>query len=160
MKSKNLIIAFISISTAALIVSSFAVFTVARVYIGSLDSGTEGTDAPPETSLAPDLTESLPTVNGRPETETTEETDGVGKTDGNTDTEAAASPEETGDIQPSGFILTLAKDRLVIVCGSEKLYERIIDGNDIRENDRKRLQKGIEFNDLDSAMSAVYDLIS
>ncbi len=155
MNAKKLIIAFVTVSVAALIVSAFAVFTVARTYSRSLSTEAETAPPPPETTSEPEETQALPTVNDHPETDGTE---AAGE-------ETAAAPETTCPEEttaaPRLFTLTLSDGRLIITSPEgERVYERMIDEGGIRSGDRKLLAEGIGFKDLDGAMSAVYDLIS
>lgn len=161
MNSKNLIISFVTVSIAALIVSAFAVFAVARRYAAELaEKGTEETVSTPETTEIPDesIPDTIPTEP--PETqvepmETTAEEDITASvTEEITETQAVTSASEA-------FILSLSGDRLVISDPSGKtVYERIINATELHEKDREALLSGIEFPDSESAMSAVYDLIS
>lgn len=153
MKSKSLIITFVCISIVALIVSAFAVFTVARAYSHGLHGGTETTLPFPAESDASQSSASLPTGATEPETE-------ASGSDDVSDTTSTSEPNETSQPEPQAFFLSLKEGRLVISRGGERLYERIIDENDLHKKDRELLQKGIEFTDYEKAMSAVYDLIS
>ncbi len=155
MNSKKLIIAFMTVSVAALIVSALAVFTAARTYSRRLSPTADTAEAPsPETSEIDTTTEALPTINDHPETEISTEPE--------TSEEAPETsiPEETS-AEPKGYTLSLSEGRLIITSpAGEKAYERIINEKDIREADKRSLLKGIEFGDLEGAMSAVYDIIS
>lgn len=161
MSSKNLIISFVTVSVAALIVSAFAVFTVARRYAAELtDSGTGESITAPESAEDPitgcAVTESASTAET--EEEASEELPAE-------DITASASEEitetETVTTASEYFTLSLLDDRLVISDPSgEVVYERIINASRLREADRKALLSGIEFPDAGSAMSAVYDIIS
>ena len=169
MNSKKLLIAFTAVSIAALIVSSFAVFAVARTYSASLAK--DRTEAQAEDITPPEISASIPaesephetcdTTTASTEAETTETTV-------STETTALAAPtdttadSETADVtEKVGFKLSLSGGRLVILSpDGESVYERIIDESDLRTKDRDALLAGIYFPDLNDAMSAVYDLIS
>ncbi|MGM9643151.1 MAG: hypothetical protein ACI3XI_08080 [Eubacteriales bacterium] len=153
MKSKSLIITFVCISIVALIVSAFAVFTVARAYSHGLQGGTETTLPVSEYSDTPDSTAAVPTGGGDPETETAE-------ADETSKAAESSEQDDTAQPAPQNFVLILKDGRLVVSRGEDKLYERIINENDLHEKDRDLLQKGIEFSDFEKAMSAVYDIIS
>ncbi len=155
MNSKKLIIAFMTVSVFALIVSALAVFTVARTYSQSLITEEQTTPPATETISKPEESEALPTVNDHPETEEISETAPV--------TEAPETTKTSGETSAprSLFSLTLSGGRLIITSPEgKKVYERIIDESDIRQKDKELLLEGIEFEDLEGAMSAVYDLVS
>ena len=165
MNTKNLIVAFITVSVAALIVSAFAVFAVARSrYETMLASATEAEDirteeptrapettAAPETSALPEDTseitesETLPQESEAPEESTAENTTVV---------------EET-TVVPFGYTLKLDGNRLIISApDGTSVCERIIDTSSLHPKDREALTSGIVFSDEKSAMSAIYDIIS
>ena len=165
MNTKNLIVAFITVSVAALIVSAFAVFAVARSrYETMLASATEAEDirteeptrapettAAPETSALPEETseitesETLPQDTEAPEESTAENTTVV---------------EET-TVVPFGYTLKLDGDRLIISApDGTSVCERIIDTSSLHPKDREALASGIVFSDEKAAMSAIYDIIS
>ena len=165
MNTKNLIVAFITVSVAALIVSAFAVFAVARSrYETMLASATEAEDirteeptrapettAVPETSALPEETseiiesETLPQETEAPEESTAENTTVV---------------EET-TVVPFGYTLKLDGNRLIISApDGTSVCERIIDTSSLHPKDREALTSGIVFSDEKSAMSAIYDIIS
>lgn len=170
MNSKNLIVTFVAVSAAALIVSSLAVFTVARRYAAELfASRGEEIAQPPGTSSAPDEGISQPAANVRPESDaaaseesTAEQETEAAPVTSETACEAteAAEAAEAADTSPS-FTLILSGDRLVILSPEgERVYERIVNAAELREGDRAVLTSGISFPDAEDAMSAVYDLIS
>ena len=177
MNSKSLIISFVAVSVAALIVSSFAVFAVAKTYAVFLADSEDDSgifvDAeeiiPPEMSAVsvPDAsvaetnqyevsTESEETASQTETTETMTEPEIV--------TSAEESPQtdaETAPPAPVGFILSLSGGKLIITSpDGEAVYERIIEISDLLAKDRDALLSGIDFPELADAMSAVYDLIS
>ncbi len=166
MNSKNLIIAFVAVSIAALIVSSLAVFTVARTYGIETAAGEDEIPIAPETESSPDETESLPTVIIPPPSDTQTETDTEAMTE-NTDLPGSTASEQTSETAaetsslPTAHILKLSGSRLVIFSPEgQTVYERITDPSDMHKKDREALLTGIAFPDLESAMSAVYDIIS
>ena len=170
MNSQKLLIAFTAVSIAALIVSSFAVFAVAKTYSASLARNVTGGEA--EDISPPEISASLPAESGFDET-----TDTAAESETATLTEDISEPtatesetvladvtaeettaEVTGNI---GFTLSLSEGRLVIRgADGGTVYERIIDESDLRHNDRNALIEGIDFPELADAMSAIYDLIS
>ena len=167
MNSKKLLIAFTAVSIAALIVSSFAVFAVARTYSASL--ARDNTEAQAEDISPPEISASIP-----PESDTCETTPAP-STDASTDVTSAIAetsteatvPEDTTEEETAAvteavsFTLSLSEGRLVILSPEgESVYERIIDESDLHPKDRDTLLAGIYFPDADTAMSAVYDLIS
>ena len=169
MNSKKLLITFAAVSVAALIVSSFAVFAVARTYSTALlRNQTEG-----EIIALPEISASLPEESiSRSDTASQETSECETSTEANDEitvsaTEEATSSETTEEETPEqtissvGFTLTLSDGRLIIrTPEGEIVYERIVDESDLRTKDRDALKAGIDFPDQDDAMSAVYDLIS
>lgn len=167
MNTKNLIIAFITVSVAALIVSAFAVFAVARSrYETMLASATEAEDirteeltrtpetsAAPETSAIPEATSIITETEAETlplETEAPEES---------SETTGADTEEITSNV--SGYTLKLEGDRLVVRApDGEPVCERITDTSSLHPRDREALASGITFSDEQSAMSAIYDIIS
>lgn len=174
MNTKNLIIAFITVSVAALIVSAFAVFAVARSqYETLLASATEAEDIRTEEVVKTPETPSSPETSSKPETSsvpqtTSEITEATESETLHTETEAPAESSEvissnTGESTsvPSGYTVKLEGDRLVVrTPDGEPVCERIINAASIHPKDREHLQKGISFSDESAAMSAVYDIIS
>lgn len=159
MNSRNLIVAFVTVSIAALIVSCFAVISVARTYSAALASEREAesvavreqTSEPPKeaTEKTPETEETT-----REETSTSPETSAVPDT-----TEAESVTESTE--KASDFVLSFASDRLIIRDPEgNAIYERLIDRSYLHPKDLEALLIGISFPDNESAMSAVYDLIS
>lgn len=176
MNSKKLMIAFVAISIAALVVSSFAVFAVARTYNTVLSNGSSeviGEDIAP-----PEVSPSLPAETAEFDEETTPATDAENVSDTLTETaetsdlaettetevlssEVTAAKEIPEATEATGFTLKLAGGRLVILSpDGESVYERIIDESALHPKDRNTLISGAVFPDLPQAMSAVYDLIS
>ena len=51
-------------------------------------------------------------------------------------------------------------DIVILSPEGEEVYERIVDQNGFHPKDREALSSGIDFSELEEAMSAVYDLIS
>ncbi len=171
MNSKKLLIAFTAVSIAALIVSSFAVFAVARTYSAAL--AREQTEAQAEDITPPEISASLPAesdfyeITSPPETESitateVEGTSALSETTTETvSTEVTTEETSTEVTEKVGFTLSLSGGRLAILSpDGESVYERIIDESDLRPNDREALLAGIDFPELEDAMSAVYDLIS
>ena len=155
MNSKRLIIAFFAVSLTALTVSCFAVISVARTYNSMLaaEEILHETRVPPETSYVFDITE----VIEIPDSTSAEEDITVSLTEEAT-TEDITTEEVTS---PSLFTLVIDSDRLVILSPEgERVYERITDAERIHPKDLEVLLTGISFETLDSAMSAVYDIIS
>lgn len=165
MNTKNLIIAFITVSIAALIVSAFAVFAVARsrslALLASVTEAeeirTEEVTKAPETTASPE-TESVPETTSEitesetlpPETETAEES-----------TEAISTDTEESTSALPGYTLKLEGDRLVVRApDGTPVCERIIDVSSLHPKDRQALDAGIVFSDEKGAMSAIYDIIS
>ncbi len=165
MNTKNLIIAFITVSVASLIVSAFAVFAVARSrYETMLASATEAEDirteaatkspettAAPETSSAPDETfEITESETLQQETDAPEES-----------SEEILTDAEESTSAPSGYTLRLEGDRLVVTApDGTPVCERIIDASSLHPKDRESLDSGITFSDEKGAISAIYDIIS
>ncbi len=165
MNSKNLIVAFVTVSIAALIVSAFAVFSVARTYSAALASAeAEETVSVPEITDAPSAETSRPAVTGALETEATDaevtsSSPDMTEESGTDISETVSVPEITAENEL--FTLILTDSRLVITDASGgRLYERIIDASRLHPKDLEALLAGIAFPDQASAMSAVYDLIS
>ena len=165
MNSKKLLIAFTAVSIAALIVSSFAVFAVARTYSASL--ARERTELEAEDITPPEISASIPAESDYFDETSSPETEAADTTAlPETTAEAAATNVTTEDTtaevtEKTGFTLSLSGGRLVILSpDGESVYERIIDEDDLRQNDRNSLLAGIDFPELSDAMSAVYDLIS
>ena len=128
MNTKNLIIAFITVSIAALIVSAFAVFAVARSqYSALLASATEAEDIRteeiqemPEASAVPQTSEISETTSDITETEAL--TEGTEIPEESSEENTSVAEEST--ISPSGYTLKLEGDRLIVtapdgepVCG-------------------------------------------
>lgn len=165
MNTKNLIIAFITVSIAALIVSAFAVFAAARSqYSALLASATEAEDIRteeiqemPEASAVPQTSEISETTSDITETEAlTEETEIPEES-----SEENTSVAEESTISPSGYSLKLEGDRLIVTApDGEPVCERITDASSLHPRDREALDSGITFPDEKSAMNAIYDLIS
>ncbi len=167
MNSQKLTVAFVAVSIGALIVSSFAVFAVARTYSASLARETEEDLAevitPPELSASVPAESPPPEVTSPPsaESEAAETTAGTETTEEIFETEK--SVEETAAVQTEAavFTLTLSDGRLIILSPEgEAVYERIIDPSSLHPKDRDALFSGMDFSDLDESMNAVYDLIS
>ncbi len=165
MNSKKLLIAFIAVSIAALVVSSFAVFAVAKTYSAAL--ARERTEGEAEDITPPEISASLPAESdlyeetSSPETDAAE-TSALPETTTETVSTEVTTEDTTAEVtEIVGFTLSLSGDRLVIVSpDGESVYERIIDESDLHPNDREALLAGIVFPELSDAMSAVYDLIS
>ena len=165
MNSKKLLIAFTAVSIAALIVSSFAVFAVARTYSAAFarDRTEEAEDiAPPEVSASIPAESDPIEVTTAPCIEGDTETEAAGTSEIPDATAEATTEEEPAELtEKSCFTLSLSGGTLVITSpDGEEVYKRIIDESDLRQNDREALLAGIEFPALSDAMSAVYDLIS
>lgn len=167
MNSKKLMIAFIAVSIAALIVSSFAVFAVARTYSTSLmrdesDSLAEEITPPQISVSAPAESTSLDALSTPPsETEAAETSDTHETTAEIDEAESTAAETTISLTEPAFFRLTLSGERLVILSPEgEEVYERIVDQYGFHPKDREALSSGIDFSELEEAMSAVYDLIS
>ena len=170
MNSKKLMIAFVAVSIAALIVSSFAVFAVAITYSASL--ARDNAESPSEDIAPPEISASIPAesvpleIVSEPSTEADSSEESEESTVPET-TDEVTSTEETEEIttdrqtEPSGFILKLSGSRLSILSPEgEIVYERIIDPTGLHPKDREALSTGIDFPELAVAMSAVYDIIS
>ena len=161
MNTKNLIIAFITVSIAALIVSAAAVFAAARSqYAALLTSATEK-EITEESIIEAPKTSSAPETTCAPET-TFEETSAPESTvlfEEITSAITSAVPEET--TAPSAFMLKLEGERLVIFDPvGNKIYERIINVSSLHPKDLEALEEGIAFSEESKAMSAIYDIIS
>lgn len=165
MNTKNLIVAFITVSVAALIVSAFAVFAVARSrYETMLASATEAEDIRTEEATKSPETTAATETSALPEetSETTESETLPQQTEAPVEStaEVTTAVEETTAV-PSGYTLKLAGDRLIISApGGASVCERIIDASSLHPKDREALSSGIVFSDEKSAMSAIYDIIS
>lgn len=161
MNSRNLIISFVTVSVAALIVSSFAVFTVARRYASELtEKGAEESISIPEATQTPEESTAEAVSTDEPETE--EESS---ETSAEAELTVSATEEitETAEVTSVSehFVLSLSGDRLIITSPTgETVCERIIDTSDLHPKDKEALLSGMEFPDKNAAMSAVYDLIS
>ena len=164
MNSKKLMIAFVAVSIAALIVSSVAVFAVARTYSAALarDNGSPAEDITP-----PEISASIPAESAPIEVLTdlpteAEETSEIPEiTDEDTSAEETTESTTAAVTEAAAFTLTLSEGRLVILSPEgAAVYERIIDSSDLHPKDREALSSGIDFPDLAEAMSAVYDIIS
>jgi cytoskeletal protein RodZ len=159
MNSRNLIVAFVTVSIAALIVSCLAVISVARTYTAALASEreAESVSVREQTSEPPkEVTEKTPETEEttREETSTSPESSTVTDT---TETESVTESTE----KASDFVLSFASDRLVIRDpAGNVIYERLIDRSGLHPKDLEALLIGISFPDNESAMNAVYDLIS
>ena len=159
MNSRNLIVAFVTVSIAALIVSCFAVISVARTYSAALASEREAESvAVREQTSEPrdEVTEKIPET----EESTLEETSTSPETSIESDTTEAESVTESTE-RSSDFVLSFASDRLIIRDPEGNvIYERLIERSYLHPKDLESLLIGISFPDNESAMSAVYDLIS
>ncbi len=167
MNSQKLMVAFIAVSIAALIVSSFAVFAVARTYSASLarDTGEALAEVitPPEISASVPAESTPPEVTSPPSTESeTAETSEAPETPAEVvETEKTVEEMTAEQTEAAVFTLTLSDGRLVILSpDGEAVYERIIDPSSLHPKDRDALSSGMDFSDLAESMSAVYDLIS
>ncbi len=165
MNTKNLIIAFITVSVAALIVSAFAVFAAARSqYAAMLASATEAEDIRTEEVIKIPETTASPETSSTPET--TSETTEIETLPAETEAPAVSSEDISTDTEettaaPSGYTLKLEGDRLVVKTPEgTPVCERIIDASALHPKDRAALEAGISFSDESSAMSAIYDIIS
>ena len=165
MNSKKLMVAFVAVSIAALIVSSFAVFAVARTYSASL--ARDDCDTPTEDIVPPEISASIPADSEPPELTTEPATEAESaETTAPTETTAEVdevSIDETTDAETGAtvFTLKLSDGRLVILSPKgEAVYERIVDPSSLHPKDRDALYLGMDFPELAEAMSAVYDLIS
>lgn len=161
MNSRNLIISFVTVSVAALTVSAFAVFTVARRYAAELtERSAEKSISAPESTEAPEESAADTVSTNEPETE-----EGSSETSAEAELTVSATEEitEAAEVTSASehFVLSLSGDRLVITSpAGTTVYERIIDTSELRQKDREALLSGMEFPDKNAAMSAVYDLIS
>ncbi len=165
MNTKNLIVAFITVSVAALVVSAFAVFAVARSrYEAMLTSVTEAEDIRTEEPTRAPETTAAPETSALPE-ETSEITESETLPQ-ETDAPVESTVEITTDTEettaaPSGYTLKLDGDRLVVSApDGTSVCERIIDASSLHPKDREALISGIVFSDEKGAMSAIYDIIS
>lgn len=163
MNSRNLIVAFVTVSIAALIVSCFAVISVARTYSAALASEREAESV----SVHEQTSEPRDEVTEKtPETEesTLEETSSSPETSAVPDTTEAESVFDSvteSTERSSDFVLSFASDRLVIRDPEGSvIYERLIERSYLHPKDLEALLIGISFPDNESAMRAVYDLIS
>ena len=165
MNTKKLIVSFITVSIAALIVSAFAVFSVARSrYEAMLTSVTEAEDIHTEEATRSPVMTAAPETSALPEgtSEMTESETLVQETEAPTESTADVSTdtEETTEA-PSGYRLKLDGDRLIVNApDGSSVCERIIDISSLHPKDREALTSGIVFSDERSAMSAIYDIIS
>lgn len=165
MNTKNLIVAFITVSVAALIVSAFAVFAVARSRYETMlasaneaeDIRTEEVTEAPETTAAPETSAIPEEASEITESETLPpETEAPAESTAEVTTDA----EET-TASPSGYTLRLDGDRLIVSApDGTSVCERIINTSSLHPKDREALASGIPFSDEQSAISAIYDLIS
>ena len=154
MNSKRLIIAFFSVSLAAVAASCGAVISVARTYSNIL-SDTE----PPAVSVIYVYPETIPETEPAPIPETDEITES--ETEPPTEESSAEETAAEETTIAADFILLIDGDRLVILSpAGERVYERITDVSRVHPKDLEALLSGISFGSLDDAMSAVYDVIS
>lgn len=171
MNTKNLIVAFITVSVAALIVSAFAVFAVARSKFDTmLASVTEAEDIRTEEVTTTPETTAGPETSAIPETSVIPEETSVMTESETLPEETAVPAESTSEITtdteettaaPSGYTLKLEGERLVVSApDGTRVCERIIDASSLHPKDREALTSGIVFSDERSAMSAIYDIIS
>ncbi len=171
MNTKNLIVAFITVSIAALIVSAFAVFAVARSrYEAMLTSVTEADDIlTEEPTRSPETTAVSETSAITETSDIPEETSEVTESETlpqETDTPEESTAEVWADTEettaaPSGYTLKLKGDRLIVSApDGTPVCERIIDASSLHPKDREALISGISFSDEKGAMSAIYDIIS
>ncbi len=169
MNTKNLIIAFITVSVAALIVSAFAVFAAARSQYAAIiasaaeaeDIGAEETTDAPETTHAPETSAIPESTEGITGSETLpEETSAPDESTEETLQENSTYTEERTSA-PSGYTLMLDGDRLVVTApDGTPVSERIINASALHPKDREALLAGISFPDESGAISAIYDIIS
>ena len=154
MNSKRLIIAFFAVSLAAVAASCGAVISVARTYSNILSD-----------SEAP----AVSVIYVYPETIAETETAPISETDEITETYIDLPAEESTSEETIYEEITLAADFLLIIDGDrlvilspegERIYERITDVSRFHPKDLEALSSGITFETFDSAMSAVYDVIS
>lgn len=170
MNGKKLIISFVAVSIISLAVSAFAVITVARSYSQRLGEAAPEYPVPlPETELTEDA--SSPPSTEADRGERTEEFSPDTSAECNFSDSSSATPEsETAPANATGeseststvpYLLRISGERLTVTdAGGNTVYERIIDPSSIRKHDLDLLLFGIAFPDLDSAISAIYDLIS
>lgn len=165
MNTKNLIVAFITVSVAALIVSAFAVFAVARSKFDTMlasvteaeDIRTEEVTTTPETTAVPETSAIPEETSVMTESETLPEETAV---PAESTAEITTDTEET-TAAPSGYTLKLEGERLVVSApDGTRVCERIIDASSLHPKDREALTSGIVFSDEKAAMSAIYDIIS
>ena len=165
MNTKNLIVAFITVSVAALIVSAFAVFAVARSKFDTMlasvteaeDIRTEEVTGAPETTAVPETSAIPEETSVMTESETLPEETAV---PAESTAEITTDTEET-TAAPSGYTLKLEGERLVVSApDGTRVCERIIDTSSLHPKDREALISGIVFSDEKAAMSAIYDIIS
>lgn len=165
MNTKNLIVAFITVSVAALIVSAFAVFAVARSKFDTMlasvteaeDIRTEEVTTTPETTAVPETSAIPEETSVMTESETLPEETAV---PAESTAEITTDTEET-TAAPSGYTLKLEGERLVVSApDGTRVCERIIDASSLHPKDREALASGIVFSDEKAAMSAIYDIIS
>lgn len=165
MNTKNLIVAFITVSVAALIVSAFAVFAVARSKFDTMlasvteaeDIRTEEVTTTPETTVVPETSAIPEETSVMTESETLPEETAV---PAESTAEITTDTEET-TAAPSGYTLKLEGERLVVSApDGTRVCERIIDASSLHPKDREALASGIVFSDEKAAMSAIYDIIS
>ena len=160
--NKTLLICFVVVSVVSLAVSSAAVLTTARVYHQNLYSepanDTLGDTSNDTTHHSPDTNQA--TVGGdatfSPEVSDTaappSETEVT--TDADADTEASVIPD-------TGVLLRLASGKLSVTDSSGSvLFERTVNPDTISSNDIGALIEGISFPNAESAISAIYDLVS
>jgi hypothetical protein len=163
MNSRNLIVAFVTVSIAALIVSCLAVISVARTYTAALASEreAESVSVREQASEPPkEVTEKTPETEERTREETSTSPESSTVTD-TTETESVFDSVTESTERSSNFVLSFASDRLVIHDpAGNVIYERLIDRSGLHPKDLEALLIGISFPDNESAMSAVYDLIS
>lgn len=169
MNTKNLIIAFITVSVAALIVSAFAVFAVARsLNEALLASATEVEEQLIQTVIkAPETTveteETTAAEASQPPETTLEITEVVSEETENITESPEVITTNTADTTsaPTCYILKLEGGRLVITAPSgEIICERITDVSSLHPKDREALLSGISFSDESEAINAIYDIIS
>ncbi len=165
MNTKNLIVAFITVSVAALIVSAFAVFAVARSKFDTMlasvteaeDIRTEEVTTTPETTAVPETSAIPEETSVMTESETLPEETAV---PAESTAEITTDTEET-TAAPSGYTLKLEGERLVVSApDGTRVCERIIDASSLHSKDREALASGIVFSDEKAAMGAIYDIIS
>lgn len=167
MNSKNLIVSLVVVSVASLVVSAFAVFSVARTYSAALVTDEAGeTVSVTEMACKPPAQTSIDETTASTESNLTEQTDmtEIPKADQSETIKEDNTENESSDdttVYEESFILSISGDRLVITDSlGNKIYERIADTSALHPKDRETLIKGIAFSDPESAMEAIYDLIS